>query len=71
MTLSWTKVSGPTPDPIIVASADQLTITVTFSVAGVYVFRFSASDGQYTSTDDVTVTVVQRRSIKPSGQCRP
>ena len=57
MTLSWTKVSGPTPDPIIVASADQLTITVTFSVAGVYVFRFSASDGQYTSTDDVTVTV--------------
>ncbi|MCP5532185.1 MAG: cadherin domain-containing protein [Akkermansiaceae bacterium] len=51
---SWTQVSGP-------AAADMETVSgmsseVRFRVAGEYRFRFSATDGTYGASRDVTVT---------------
>ena len=59
----WTQSSGPgvatlSNDRNIVASA-------TFSIPGVYVFRLTASDGEFQSFDDVTVTV---QSPTPANQ---
>lgn len=50
---SWTQQSGPT----VSLSGTGLSRTFTPTVAGVYVFRFSATDNAgATSTDDVQVT---------------
>jgi hypothetical protein len=55
LTVQWSMVSGPAP---VMFSASQSTTTdVTFTMAGTYVLRLTASDSQLTSTDDVTITV--------------
>jgi hypothetical protein len=52
---TWTKVSGP--GTVSFSSPNALTTTATFSAAGTYVVRLSASDSSLTSTDDATVVV--------------
>jgi hypothetical protein len=52
--LQWETVSGPGT-----ATADSATprATMTFPAAGTYVLRFTASDGEYTVSDEVTIVV--------------
>jgi PA14 domain-containing protein/K319-like protein len=52
---NWSKVSGP--GTVSFSSPTTLATSATFSVAGSYVLRFTASDSALTSFDDVAVTV--------------
>ena len=52
--VSWTKVSGP--GAVTFANASSAATTATFGVSGTYVLRLSATDGEQTSSDEVTVT---------------
>jgi hypothetical protein len=52
-TYYWTKVSGP---GTITWSAQQKSMThARFSAKGLYVLQCAVSDGQYTSTDKITI----------------
>jgi hypothetical protein len=52
-THTWTKVSGP--GTVTFGNAALLSTTATFSVAGTYVIRLTANDGNYNTSDDLTV----------------
>ena len=57
----WFEVSGPGP-----VSFDDPTLTNTFvgfASPGTYILRLAAFDGQFTSYDDVLITVVQGQSL--------
>ncbi|HYI07797.1 MAG TPA: discoidin domain-containing protein [Thermoanaerobaculia bacterium] len=54
LTIAWSPVSGA---PVTFESAEQLTSSVEVTEAGTYVFRLSVSDGEHTTTDDVTIIV--------------
>jgi hypothetical protein len=55
LTYSWSKVSG---DGTVTFSApNALTTTVTFSVAGTYILRLTASDSVLSSSNDVQIIV--------------
>jgi hypothetical protein len=58
LTITWSKVSGP--GAVTFANASDPLTSVSFSAPGVYVLRLTASDGQLTSSDDVTITVGNR-----------
>ena len=51
----WTKVTGPGS----VTFGDPLAVntSASFTEPGIYVLRLTARDGQFTVSDDVTVTV--------------
>jgi hypothetical protein len=55
LTITWSQVSGP--GQAIFGNENQAATDVTFSAVGTYVLRLTVSDGELTSTDDVTVTV--------------
>src|SRR5262245_39684227 len=55
LTTTWTLVSGPAA--VTIATPGALTTTVNFPVAGAYTLRFSAFDGEATTSDDVIVAV--------------
>jgi cytoskeletal protein CcmA (bactofilin family) len=55
LTSSWSKVSGP--GTVTFANASAPVTTATFSAGGIYVLQLLASDGQATSTDDVSIVV--------------
>jgi hypothetical protein len=55
LTTTWSKLSGP--GTVTFGNAAQLSTTATFSVAGSYVLRLTASDGTLSTTDDVAITV--------------
>lgn len=52
---SWELVSGP--GEIVFEDPDPITPTVSFSIAGVYTFSFSATDSVLESSDTMVVTV--------------
>ena len=54
-TPTWSKVSGP--GTVTFGNADAVDTTATFSAAGTYVLRLSATDSALSAADDVTVTV--------------
>ena len=55
MTLGWTRVSGP---GTVIFSAPAAAVTnASFSAAGTYVLRLTASDSVLSASDTVTVTV--------------
>jgi hypothetical protein len=54
-TTTWTRASGPAP--VTIANPASATTSVTFSVAGTYVLRLTAFDGELSSFDETTVTV--------------
>ncbi|HUP75158.1 MAG TPA: hypothetical protein VM282_19090, partial [Acidimicrobiales bacterium] len=58
LTVGWSKVSGP--GTVTFANATAASTTATFSDVGTYVLRLTASDGELTSSDDVTVTVAEQ-----------
>jgi hypothetical protein len=52
---TWSLVSGPIG--VVFSNPQSIKTNVTFTVAGTYVLRLSATDGQLDSYDDVIVTV--------------
>jgi hypothetical protein len=64
LTLSWIRVSGP--GTVTFSAPASATTTASFSAAGTYVLRLTASDGALATSDDVTVTVVA-----PTGNTAP
>ncbi|HZN38533.1 MAG TPA: hypothetical protein VFD82_06995 [Planctomycetota bacterium] len=55
LTIQWSKLSGP--GTATFAAPNQAATTVAFSVAGSYSLQLRASDGEFTRTDTVLVTV--------------
>jgi nitrogen fixation protein FixH len=55
LTIAWSMTSGP--GTATFANPAVAATTVTFSAAGVYVLRLTASDGALSSFDETTVTV--------------
>ena len=55
VTTTWSKVSGP--GTVTFGNASALATTATFSAAGSYVLRLTASDSALSASDDVTITV--------------
>ena len=53
--LMWSKMSGP--GTVTFGSVSATNTTATFSAAGTYVLRLTASDGQFSGTDEATVNV--------------
>jgi RHS repeat-associated protein len=56
VTVAWTKVSGP--GNVTFANGSSAVTTASFSLAGTYVLRLTASDSQLTKSSDVTITVI-------------
>lgn len=56
--VSWKKVSGP--GPVTFTDAQGAATSATFTEPGEYVLRLTASDGQLSSSDTTTVTVIPR-----------
>jgi PA14 domain len=54
---NWRKVSGPGNATVNIQDANALQTRVTFSKAGTYTFRLTASDGELTSSSDMNVQV--------------
>ncbi len=55
MTTTWTRISGP--GPVTFGDASSPVTDASFSTAGSYLLRMSATDGSAVSNLDVTVTV--------------
>ncbi|MGD9628399.1 MAG: peptidoglycan DD-metalloendopeptidase family protein [Pyrinomonadaceae bacterium] len=53
LTTTWSKVSGP--GSVTFGNANTPNTTASFSLAGVYVLRITANDGEFSASDDVTV----------------
>jgi K319-like protein len=51
---TWSKVSGP--GTVTFGNASALSTTVSFSQAGTYVLRLSATDGEFVRSSDLTIT---------------
>ncbi len=56
LTTTWSQLSGP--GTVTFGNANSLSTTASFSAGGVYVLRLTASDSVSSSTDDVTITVI-------------
>jgi hypothetical protein len=55
LTFGWTQFNGP--GTVSFANANALRTTASFSTAGTYALRLTASDGASSVSDDLTVTV--------------
>jgi hypothetical protein len=55
VTQTWSKVSGP--GTVTFTAASAVDTTATFSAAGTYVLRLTASDSALSTSDDATITV--------------
>jgi RHS repeat-associated protein len=64
LTLAWTKVSGA--GNVTFASPNARQTGATFDAVGTYVLRFTASDGQLSAGDQVTVTVTGGVNLPPA-----
>jgi hypothetical protein len=60
----WTKVSGP--GSVTFGDASEIDTTVTFSQVGTYVLRLSANDGEFSSSDTVTIVVEEAPPPAPN-----
>lgn len=52
---TWSKFSGP--GTVTFANANALVTTATFSAAGTYILRLTVNDGQFSTSDDITIEV--------------
>jgi hypothetical protein len=64
VTITWSKVSGP--GTVTFANPSAASTTATFSQAGVYVLRLTATDGALSRSSDLTVTVANPGARKLS-----
>lgn len=67
--VSWSKVSGP--GSVTFGAPEAQDTTASFSAAGTYVLRLTATDGELASSDDVTVTVNDAPATAPEPQPEP
>ena len=56
LTIGWEKLSGP--GTVVFLDNESATTTATFSAPGNYVLELSADDGQFSSKDRVTISVI-------------
>lgn len=56
LALSWSQVSGPGTASFF--NSSSTTPDVTFTLSGDYVLRLTASDGEYTASDEVSITAL-------------
>lgn len=63
LTIQWKLLNGPAS--VTFNTPSQPVTKATFSTAGVYVLQFSANDTQFTSTSNVTVTVIANDNLPP------
>lgn len=63
LTLSWTKQSGL--GTVTFSAPDATATEATFSLAGDYVLRLTANDGELTHYDEVAVTVAPQPNLAP------
>jgi len=64
LTLAWEYLSGPCT--VFFSTTNAPLTVVTFTNAGVYEFALSASDGELTAKDTVTVTVLPDTRVAPA-----
>jgi len=55
VSVTWSLVSGP--GTVDFADVNAVDTTASFSIAGIYVLRLTANDGEFQSSDDVTVVM--------------
>ena len=60
-TASWSLVSGPSG--VTFGNPNAVDTTASVAIPGVYVVRLTANDGQYTASDDVTLTFTGSGSV--------
>jgi hypothetical protein len=65
LTTLWTRIGGPTGGVVTFGNANAIDTTATFSLAGTYTLRLTASDGQLGDFDEITV-VVSEPSTTPT-----
>ncbi len=56
LSVSWTTITAPAP--VILANANSAATTAQFTMAGTYVLRLTATDGELSAIDDITITVI-------------
>ncbi len=59
---TWSMESGPTNAQTEFSDSQLTNSTVNFSVAGTYVLKLSAFDGEYTTSSNITITVIQNQA---------
>ena len=62
LTLTWSVIAGP--GEVTFADATAAVTTASFTLPGIYTLRLSASDTEFTVTDDILVTVL--KNVAPS-----
>jgi hypothetical protein len=67
LTVAWSRTSGP--GTVTFANPATASTTATFSAAGVYVLRLTASDGALTAFDEMQVTVSGGTATPCQGLC--
>ena len=61
----WSRVSGPNTPTIV--SASSPTSSITGFTSGVYVYRWTITNGTCTSTDDVSITIDALATVANAG----
>jgi chitodextrinase len=64
MTLSWTSTNGP--GAVTFSAPSSAATNATFSTAGTYTLRLTASDGELSGADELTVTVAGAANQAPT-----
>lgn len=67
LTYGWSTVSKPDGAGVIFGDDDALATSVTGTVAGTYVFRLTASDGELTTQRDVEVQLTEKATSAEFG----
>jgi RHS repeat-associated protein len=63
VTTQWSQVSGPAA--VSIAQATPSSVKVAFPVAGIYVIKLTASDGQLSSSASISITVTTPGGNQP------
>ncbi|MEX2092482.1 MAG: DNRLRE domain-containing protein, partial [Pirellulales bacterium] len=61
VTRTWTKISGP--GTVTFGNASSASTTASFSLAGTYVLRLTANDGDLQAFDEITVNVLAAAAV--------
>jgi hypothetical protein len=69
LSTSWAKISGA--GAVTFGNGLAVDTTANFSLAGTYVLRLTAGDGQFSRFDDVTITVTAPSPTPPVPQTPP
>jgi len=63
LTTTWAMVNGP--DTVSFAKPTALVTTVSFALEGFYLLRLTASDGQLSTSQDITIVVTPPQNLGP------